>query len=135
ISVEPPRLVGDYVVLVPTSDADGNDRGCLLPPEVGVPLATYTGWNLRRRDIGAEGMLASLAGSYLPFPRTAEERKASGDPRRAVMERYKTFEEYETRLTSYCKKLVGQRYLTQEDADRAVKAAGRTHKPWKRSSR
>ncbi|MBI1917817.1 MAG: hypothetical protein HYS12_24240 [Planctomycetes bacterium] len=129
-SIEPPRLVGDYVVLVPASDADGNDRGCLLPPEVGVPLATYTGWNLRRRDVGAEGMLASLAGSYIPFPRTAEERKASGDPRRAVTERYRTFEEYETRLGAYCQKLAGQRCLTQKDADRAVKAAGRARKLW-----
>ena len=51
-------------------DADGNDLGTLLPAEVAVPLATYTGWNLRRREAGAEGMLASLAGSYLPFPRT-----------------------------------------------------------------
>src|SRR5262249_53455065 len=114
---------------------DGNDRGCLLPPEVGVPLATYTGWNLRRRDVGAEGMLASLAGSYIPFPSTAEERKATGDPRRAVTERYKTFEEYETRLAAYCKQLVGQGCLLQEDADRAIKDAGRERKQWQRNSR
>jgi hypothetical protein len=130
IGIELPRRLGDYVVLVPANDSDGNDRGCLLPPEVGVPLATYTGWNLRRRDVGAEGMLANLAGSYIPFPRTAEERKTSGDPRRAVTERYKTFEEYETQLGAYCKKLVGQGYLIQEDADRAIKAAGRARKSW-----
>jgi len=80
-------------------------------------------------------MLASLAGSYIPFPRTAEEGKASGDPRRAVTERYTSFEEYEIRLSAYCKKLVGQRYLTQQDADRAVKAAGRARKLWERSAR
>src|SRR5262249_23106098 len=31
ISVEPPRILGHYVVLVPRSGPDGNDRGCLLP--------------------------------------------------------------------------------------------------------
>src|SRR5262249_29934493 len=118
ITVEPPRVVGDYVVLVPKSDKDGNDLGTLLPPAVGVPLATYTGWTLRRRDAGAEGMLASLAGSYLPFPRTAAERRVAGDPRRSVEERYKTFEEYESRFGRYCKDLVRRRYLTQEDAER-----------------
>ena len=67
ITVEPPRIVGNYVVRVPKSDRAGNDRGTLLPAEVSVPLATFTGWNLRRRDVGAEAMLASLAGSYLPL--------------------------------------------------------------------
>ncbi len=123
ISLEPPRLLGDYVVKVPRSDADGNDLGCLLPPEVAVPLATYTGWNLRRRDAGAEGMLASLTGSYLPFPRTAAERKATGDPRRSVAERYGTFEQYKKRCAAACAELVKRRYLLQEDADRFL--AGR----------
>src|SRR5262249_37928511 len=70
ITIEPPRIVGHYRVLVPRSDRDGNDQGTLVPPEVWVPLATYTGWNLRRRDAGAEGALASLVGSYIPFPVT-----------------------------------------------------------------
>jgi hypothetical protein len=105
-------------VLVPKSDADGNDRGTLLPPEVGVPLATYTGWNLRRRDAGAEGALASLAGSYLPFPATKKEREESGDPRRSVRERYKDFDAYRAAFADYCGRLVKQGYLLKEDADR-----------------
>src|SRR5262249_43070589 len=44
IGVEPPRVLGRYVVKVPKSGPDGNDLGTLLPPEVAVPLATHTGW-------------------------------------------------------------------------------------------
>ena len=125
ITVEPPRLRGDYVVRVPKSDADGNDRGTLLPPEVGVPLATFTGWNLRRRNVGAEGMLASLAGSYIPFARTREERRQTGDPRASVREQYGSFEEYRKRFTAYCEELVKRRCLLAEDAVRALKECER----------
>jgi hypothetical protein len=121
ISVEPPRILGDYRVLVPRSGADGNDLGTLLPPEVGVPLATFTGWNLRRRDVGAEGMLASLAGSYIPFSRTEKERKASGDPRPSLQARHGSFEEYQKRFTAYCGDLVKRRYLLEEDAGRLIR--------------
>src|SRR5205085_6495902 len=100
--------------------ADGNDLGCLLPPEVGVPLATYTGWNLRRRDVGAEGMLASLAGSYIPFPRTAEARKTSGDPRRSIEERYRNYPRYELLFLGYCRTLVHDRSLLDDVSDRLV---------------
>jgi hypothetical protein len=120
ITIEPPRIVGNYLVLVPKSDPDGNDRGTLLPAEVGVPLATFTGWNLRRRDVGAEGMLASLAGSYIPFPRTREERDKLGDPRPSLQERYGGFEEYRKRFAASCRGLVKQRYLLEEDAGRLV---------------
>jgi len=104
-------------VLAPKSGADGNDLGTLLPPEVAVPLATYTGWNLRRRDVGAEGMLASLTGSYIPFPRTAAERNDTGDPRKSIEERYGSFQEYRKRCAAACADLVKKRYLLKEDAD------------------
>jgi hypothetical protein len=118
IDHEPPEILGHYVVLVPKSDADGNDLGCLLPPEVAVPLATYTGWNLRSREVGAGGMLASLMGSYIPFPRTDAERRPTGDPRRSIEERYASFDEYKKRCEAACAELVKQRYMPQEDADR-----------------
>jgi hypothetical protein len=118
ITVEPPRLLGHHPVLVPKSDADGNDVGALLPPEVAVPLATYTGWNLRRRDAGAEGMLAALSGSYLPFPHTEAERQAAGDPRESVAKRYGSFAEYRRRWEKETAGMVRQRYLLKEDAER-----------------
>ncbi len=119
ISNHPPLVnKGHYAIMVPKSGPDGNDLGTLLPPEVAVPLATYTGWNLRRRDVGAEGQLASLAGSYIPFPRTRAERQKTGDPRESIEERYGSFEEYRKRFAAECDELVRKRYLLENDARR-----------------
>src|SRR5207249_1825738 len=120
ITVEPPRVLGRYVVRVPKSDPDGNDLGTLLPPEVAVPLATYTGWNLRRRDVGAEGMLASLTGSFVPFPRSRAEGESKGDPRPSLEERYGNFAEYRKQFAVACDELVKRRYLLKEDAQRLL---------------
>ncbi len=118
LTVEPPRILGQYVVLVPKSDADGNDLGTLLPVEVAVPVATYTGWNLRRRDVGAEAMLANLSGSYIPLPRTRAERRKTGDPRPSIAERYGSFTHYCKQWDDVCKDLVRRRYLLAEDVER-----------------
>jgi hypothetical protein len=118
LTVEPPRLLGHHPVRVPKSGPDGNDLGTLLPLEVAVPLATYTGWNLRRRAAGAEAMLAALSGSYLPLPRTEAERKVAGDPRESVEKRYGSFTEYRRRWEKEAAGMVQQRYLLKEDAER-----------------
>jgi hypothetical protein len=120
ITKEPPHKLGTYVVRVPKSGPDGNDLGTLLPPEVAVPLATYTGWNLRRREVGAEGMLAGLMGSYIPFPKTRNERLKTGDPRVSIEERSGDFDKYLTHIARHCALLVKQGYLLQEDADRLL---------------
>jgi hypothetical protein len=120
-TIEPPDVRGQYVTLVPRSGADGNDLGTLLPPEVGVPLATYTGWNLRNRNIGAEAMLANLLGSYIPFPKTKAERLASGDPRVSIEARYGDFPSYQKQFAANCAKLMSEDYLLKEDADRLIR--------------
>ena len=118
LAVEPPRVGGAYAVLVPKCGPDGNELGTLLLPEVAVPLATYTGWNLRRRDVGAEGMLALLMGSYIPLPATRADRLAAGDPRESVAERYGSYEAYRKQLAAACDDLRRRGYLLKEDADR-----------------
>src|SRR5262249_4482199 len=119
---DPPRLMGHSVVKVPRCGPDGNELGMLSPPEVAVPLATHTGWNLRRRDVGAEGQLASLLGSYIPFPKTEAERLATRDPRESIEERYGTFAEDPERFEAHCRKMVKDRYLLAEDVDRLVQS-------------
>ena len=116
----PPERLGRYSVLVPKCGADGNEIGCLSPPEVAVPVATYTGWNLRRPDVGAERDLVSLLGSYLPFPRTKAEREKSGDPRPSLEERYGTAEKYLEQLAAVCRELESKRYLLPEDTQRVL---------------
>jgi hypothetical protein len=128
ITREPPGIQGLYVVRVAKSDPDGNDLGSLNPPEVMVPLATHTGWNLRRRDAGAEGMLMSLTGSMIPLPRTPEEAKRTGDPRRSIAERHVSFGGYVRALQGACDQLQKGHYLLAEDADRVVKGAEKSRK-------
>src|SRR5439155_26317652 len=95
--------------------------GTLLPPGAAVPLGTYPGWILRPRDVGSEGMLVSLMGSYLPLPRTRAERQATGDPRESIAERYGSFDAYRRQFAAACADLRGRRYLLREDADRLQK--------------
>ncbi|HYT90918.1 MAG TPA: alpha/beta hydrolase domain-containing protein [Gemmataceae bacterium] len=128
VTVEPPRVLGQYTVLVPKSGRDGNDLGTLLPPEVLTPLATYTGWNLRRKDVGADGELASLLGSYLPFQRAARDRKPTGDPRESLEERYGTFENYRRMFGVSIADLASRRYVLREDWDRIFADRGKVLK-------
>lgn len=117
-TIEPPASRGHYVVRVPAYGADDNDRATLLVPAVAVPVATYTGWNLRHRSIGAENELLTLAGGYIPFPRTAGERAAAGDPRAALLERYRDFADYRQQFMAAAQKLVDERYLLAEELPR-----------------
>ncbi len=120
IDQQPPIARGAYVVLAPKTDADGNEVGCLLPPEVAVPLGTFTGWNLRSRAAGAEGELVSLTGSFIPFAKSKTERDASRDPRRSVQERYASTAAYGEQLEAYCRKLVAGGYLLADDVPSLV---------------
>ncbi|MBC8114962.1 MAG: hypothetical protein H7062_11320, partial [Candidatus Saccharimonas sp.] len=120
VDLQPPRLRGDYRVLAPRCGPDGNELGCLLPVEVAVPVASYTGWNLRKADVGAEGQLVSLTGSYIPFPLTRADRERTSDPRSSVQERYSSLDEYVRQLTAAADKLKVSGYLLDEDAARLV---------------
>jgi hypothetical protein len=102
-------------VLVPQSDADGNDSGGVRLPELQVPLATYTGWNLRDPSIGLSDLRLSFYGSFIPFAKTAAERGSSGDPRLSVAERYASRDEYMGKFAEAAMKLVHERFLLRED--------------------
>jgi hypothetical protein len=113
-----PIVKGKYVVLVPPYDAEGNETGMLKLPEVEVPLATYTGWNVRKKEVGAEGELASLLGSYFPLPKTKADREKSGDTRRSIEELHGSFERYTSNFHAACQFLQQTGDLLAEDAAR-----------------
>ena len=115
ISNEPPRVGKPFPVLVPQTDADGNDLGGVRLPELQVPVATYTGWNLRDPSIGAPDLRLSFLGSFLPFARNASERGKSGDPRRSVAERYVSREQYMGKFAEAAMNLIKERFLLRED--------------------
>jgi hypothetical protein len=123
VSYEPPKVGKSFTVLVPQSDADGNDLGGVRLPELAVPLATYTGWNLRDPSIGAPDQRLSFLGSFVPFSRTWAEREKSGDPRPSVSERYASREQYLEKFGEAAKKLARERFLLEEDLP-AVMARG-----------
>jgi Alpha/beta hydrolase domain len=115
LSIEPPKVGPGFPVLVPQVDADGNERDGVRLPEITVPLATYTGWNLRDPSIGAPDQRVSFEASYIPFPRTAAERQKTGDPRNSIAERYTSREDYLARYKKAVDDLVQQRWILPED--------------------
>jgi hypothetical protein len=115
ISKQPPQVGELFPVLVPQVDRDGNEIAGVHLPEISLPLATYTGWNLRDPSIGAPAQRVSFEGSYLPFPRTASEREKTGDPRPSIAERYPSRENYLSRYGKAVDILVKQRSILEED--------------------
>ena len=123
-TVIPPGVGDAYPALVSAVDVDGNEVGGIRLPAVAVPLATYTGWNVRHTDIGGQGQVLSpggtVVGGAIPFAVTRAERIASGDPRASIEERYASREEYLARVREYADNLVQQGYLLTEDVDVVV---------------
>lgn len=126
---QPPKIRGTYTVRVPVCGPDGNELGCLSPPEVAVPLATFTGWNPRNKESGAENQLMSLTGSYIPFATTRAERQTSGDPRPSLEERYGSLDKYIDQLRSKCRDLETGGYLLPEDTERVLRLQSERAKP------
>ena len=118
-TVNPPRAVSSfapYAITFPRVNADGNGLDGVVLPEVAVPVATYSGRNTRAAGF-AQGDLCHTLGSYMPFARTAAERKASGDPRPSIEERYRDDADYRARLMEHARKLVEARLMLEADGE------------------
>jgi hypothetical protein len=125
VTKDPPSIDGEYPMLVPAVDADGNEKAGIVLPELAAPLATYTGWNLFNPKSGPENVLASMQGSYIPFARDEAERKAAGDPRPSIAERYPSREHYLGLVAESAIDLIGHGYLLAEDLPRILESASR----------
>ncbi len=115
LSLQPPKVGQPFPVLVPQVDADGNEHDGVRSPELAAPLATYAAWNLRDPSIGAPDQRVSFEASYLPFSKTAADRKKTGDPRKSIAERYPSREDYVSRYTIALDNLIKQRWILEED--------------------
>jgi hypothetical protein len=124
ITKEPPDVGEPYPIFVPQVDADGNEVGALLMPEIVAPLATYTGWNLYNADSGPTDVISHMSGSFIPFSRTRAERERSGDPRVSIEERYESREQYLGLVAEAALDLVDQGYLLDRDVPEIIEAAG-----------
>ena len=101
VSKYPPSLAGRaaYPIFVSKVDRDGNEVAGIRLPPVEAPIATTTGWALRRAGFGEnEGCEAN--GQHIAFKTTKAERMAAGDPRLSLEERYKNHEGYVAAVTA-----------------------------------
>ncbi len=123
----PPVAGEEFPALVSNVDEDCNEIGGIRLPDLTVPVATYTGWNLRHPDIGAPGLVigitGGLAGWVLPFPATTTQRAASRDPRPAIRERYASKDDYVSRTESAAQHLVDEGYMLEEDIQGSMRLA------------
>ncbi len=123
----PPVAGEEFPALVSNVDDDCNEIGGIRLPDLTVPVATYTGWNLRHPDIGAPGLVigitGGLAGWVLPFAATATRRAASGDPRPSISERYASKEDYVSQTKKAAERLAGEGYMLEEDIENSLRYA------------
>src|SRR5262245_35432268 len=101
-----------YPSFIPKTDSDGNDIAGVRLPDVTVPLATYTGWALRRGAQANDGCEAN--GQYIPFAPTEAAR--GSDPRPSVAARYPTFDDYYSKVVKAIDDMIADRLLLCEDA-------------------
>lgn len=113
----PPKIAGrpTYTNFVSKVDADGNEVAGIRLPSVAVPVATTTGWALRRAGFG-ENDGCEGAGQSVPFKNTKAERLQANDPRLSLEERYLTHAGYVQAVTKAADDLLKRRLLLPDDA-------------------
>jgi hypothetical protein len=115
-----PALEGEpYPALVSAVDTDGNEVAGIRLPDLTVPVATHTGWNLRHAEVGNPdlviGITGGLAGWTLAFPATRADREATGDPRLSIAERYASKDDYLCQVQAAAQTLIDEGYLLAAD--------------------
>ena len=110
----------EYPHLAPAADADGNDRPGIRLPDIAVPVGTHTGWNLRHPGTGAPEQLQSMQGSTHWFAPTAALRRAAGDPRPSLEERYAGRDDYAAQARAAVEQLAAEGYILDEDVEIVV---------------
>ena len=121
-SLAPPRIKQSLKMLAPKVDSDGNEIGGVPVVLLGAPLGTYLGWNIAAGGFHKD-QICYYAGGMIPFARTAEERKASNDPRLSLQERYGSHEGYVAAVTKAAARAVAEGFLLQVDAAALIAAA------------
>ena len=123
----PPVDGETYPAVVSDIDADFNETAGIRLPDLTVPVATYSGWNLRHPDSGNPelyiGITGGLAGWTLPFATNRTAREASGDPRPSIEERYGSREDYLQLVRKAAEDLTKEGYLLAEDVERVLNRA------------
>jgi Alpha/beta hydrolase domain len=118
----PARIVGHTLQDLCSQDrCRRHDIDGIRGPSVSVLIATYTGWGLRAGNAADPVSIVDgcdATGQYLPFPNTIAQRKATGDPRPSLQERYGnsagTNADYVAKVQEAAEALVAPRLLIEE---------------------
>ncbi len=110
-----------YPALAPKVDANGNALAGVRMPDVSVPLATYTGWNLRGSGHAANES-CEASGSSIPLAISQAAKAGGHDTRAALAQLYKGRADYQQKVGAAADKLVKEGYLLPQDADAIFKA-------------
>ncbi len=124
-SKAPPPIRQVLPAFAPKVDADGNELGGVPVVLLDAPLGTYLGWNVTAggaRPFHA-GQICNYVGGMVPFARTAAERRASGDPRPSLEERYKDHAGYVAAVRKATERATAAGFLLKEDAEALIKQA------------
>lgn len=111
-----------YPIFVSKVDEDGNEIAGVRLPEVAAPVATTTGWALRRAGF-SENEGCESDGQHIAFKRTRAEREAAGDPRLSLEERYDSHKGYVNVVAARAKALQARRLLLAEDVQHYIDEA------------
>jgi Alpha/beta hydrolase domain len=118
----PPKIKGIVPALVAQVDEDGNETSGAPTVQHLAPLGSYLSWKTYDRGPYA-GQICSYYSGFVPFPRTAAERIAAGDPRPSLEERYRTRAGFIAAEQRAVDKSVHDRFLLGPDGARLLKEA------------
>jgi hypothetical protein len=124
-SIAPPRIKRSLKMLAPKVDADGNEVGGVPVVLLGAPLGTYLGWNVAAGGFHKD-QICYYAGGMIPFARNLEQRRASGDPRPSLEERYGSHDAYVAAVKKAAVQAMAEGFLLQEDAAALIAEAERS---------
>ena len=110
-----------YPCFVSTLDKDGNEISGIKMPDISVPLATHTGWNLRNPQTGSSEQLISMIGFSSAFPVSKADRESTNDPRLSIEERYTSKKDYLCRVREEADKLANKCYILHQDIEVIIK--------------
>ena len=113
----PPKNGKSYGSIVSEVDDEGNEIAGIRHPDVAIPLATSTPWNLRHSDVGAPyqiiGLTGGPRGATVPFSKN----KNKNDSRLSISERYPSKKHYLDKISDYSKDLINKKFLLEFDLD------------------
>lgn len=117
-----------YTLLVPKVDANGNAIAGVIGPDLAVPLATYTGWNLRGQG-HAIGEGCYLFGGEIPFAVNKAAEAGGHDSRATLAALYSGRADYRRKVAAAAEALVKARLLLQADAVNVFEAHAKLISP------